>query len=548
MANKNLNAVISIGGAVNSTLGTALTGTKKHIANIGKEIGSLNKQQKELKKKAELWKKQGKDVSALEREIESVGNQIDKLSTKYDKLKRIQNVGLGKALNKNLSDGAALAKKAGAAIGTLGAAILGATAKVSSQADAAVKHADKLGISVEALQEFRYAAERSGISASSFDTGLQRMTRRVAEFVDTGKGTAANALGEMGIAIEDLKGLKPEDQLSVIADRMSGVADQSTRVRLAFALFDTEGVGMVNMLKDGSKGLSQMRAEAIATGNVISENAARDAEKYQDSWLDVKMAVGGVVKTFAVELMPVLTNTFKEIKVFIVQNREQVTKWAKDFGLWFKNAMHSAVELGKGLKSFSNVIGKVVNVFGGLENTLIALGFLMAGKFIAGLVSTALAIGKVISISGALPVVAAGIKAISAALVANPIGLAITAIAGAGYLIMKNWTEIKTFFAGLWQSILDGAKAVFSFISSKFNIVGRVVSGFKSIFDSDEAETAAKAQVQQVNKTPIARRGNLQQNIGGITIHAQQGQDPKAIANAVIEAMPKQNLFDEVQA
>ena len=41
------------------------------------------------------------------------------------------------------------------------------------------------------------------------------------------------------------------------------------------------------------------------------------------------------------------------------------------------------------------------------------------------------------------------------ALFLNPIGIAVTLIAGAAYLIYKNWEPIKAFFAGVWSSVKE---------------------------------------------------------------------------------------------
>lgn len=54
--------------------------------------------------------------------------------------------------------------------------------------------------------------------------------------------------------------------------------------------------------------------------------------------------------------------------------------------------------------------------------------------------------------------VGTAIRAVTAIMMANPIGLAVAAIAGAVYLIYKYWGNIKGFFSNLWE----GTKSVFS--------------------------------------------------------------------------------------
>ena len=83
----------------------------------------------------------------------------------------------------------------------MGVASVGAfISQMTSTADKIGKVSAKLGISTDALQKFRFGAEQSGVSASTFDMAIQRMTRRVSEARE-GTGEAKKALKEMGIAL-----------------------------------------------------------------------------------------------------------------------------------------------------------------------------------------------------------------------------------------------------------------------------------------------------------------------------------------------------------
>ncbi len=50
---------------------------------------------------------------------------------------------------------------------------------------------------------------------------------------------------------------RSEDLLADVADAFASIEDPAERVRLAFKLFDSEGVALVNLLSDGSGALEE---------------------------------------------------------------------------------------------------------------------------------------------------------------------------------------------------------------------------------------------------------------------------------------------------
>jgi hypothetical protein len=178
-------------------------------------------------------------------------------------LKRIEAAG-GKASG-GLKDLGRQAELLRTGIRTLGGALAGVTtvgglaALVNnsiSAADAIGKTADTIGIGVEALQELRFAAKSSGVEQQTLDMALQRFTQRTAEAAQS-TGEAKDALAQMGIALRDQDGhlRQSEDLLADVADAFARIEDPAERVRLAFKLFDSEGVALVNLLSDGSSAL-----------------------------------------------------------------------------------------------------------------------------------------------------------------------------------------------------------------------------------------------------------------------------------------------------
>ena len=196
-------------------------------------------------------------------------------------LKRIETAG-GRASG-GLKDLGRQAELLRVGIRTLGGALAGVATLVNrsiSAADAIGKSADKIGIGVEALQELRFAAKASGVEQQTLDMALQRFTRRTAEAAQ-GTGEAKDALAQLGITLRDQDGHLPrsEDLLADVADSFARIKDPAERVRLAFKLFDSEGVALVNLLSDGSGALDQMRERARDLGIVLDEHLVRDAER-----------------------------------------------------------------------------------------------------------------------------------------------------------------------------------------------------------------------------------------------------------------------------
>jgi hypothetical protein len=90
----------------------------------------------------------------------------------------------------------------------------------------------------------------------------------------------------MGIGLRDQSGnlRRSEDLLADVAEDFARIEDPAERVRLAFQLFDSEGVALVNLLRRGSGALEEMRERARDLGIVLDENLMRDAERPGPSW------------------------------------------------------------------------------------------------------------------------------------------------------------------------------------------------------------------------------------------------------------------------
>ena len=79
-------------------------------------------------------------------------------------------------------------------------------------------------------------------------------------------------------------------------------------MRLAFKLFDSEGVALVNLLRGGSDALDEMRARARDLGIVLDEALVRDAERARTELDTLSQVISANLTRAALEAAPVIAD------------------------------------------------------------------------------------------------------------------------------------------------------------------------------------------------------------------------------------------------
>ncbi|WAT31817.1 phage tail tape measure protein [Pseudomonas sp. GXZC] len=214
---------------------------------------------------------------------------------------------------------------AAAAVAAVAAMAGGMVAFVSSVAeteDAAGKFADSIGVSYQALQELEYAAQRSGNSIEDMRLVLGRLST---ELLDAKTGKTNEALARLGLSATDAAGrLKPADQM---LGEISGKFEQLSKAeQVNFAKSLGIRPNMVKLLQQGAAGLEALRQAARETGAVLPEEAKQRAADYNDSLLDLRMSIKAIGRSFAVYVMPGLTETYRRMQQLVNAARPKVVR------------------------------------------------------------------------------------------------------------------------------------------------------------------------------------------------------------------------------
>lgn len=158
--------------------------------------------------------------------------------------------------------------------------------EVSQIADAIGKLSASTGVAVEPLQVFQKVALDNGISGDKLGEALKRMTKRLAE-AQQGFGEALPALQRLGLNVEDLANMKPEQAFLKIGQAIGNLPQKGQQAAAAFKIFSDQGLSMVPMFKDMEKNIAATSKEMLSLGQILTGSQITAIEKMNNSFNDV---------------------------------------------------------------------------------------------------------------------------------------------------------------------------------------------------------------------------------------------------------------------
>ncbi len=309
------------------------------------------------------------------------------------------------------------------------------------------------GVDLQTVSAMTGLLGNVGIQGQKGGTALRAMLLRLS----APTARAAGAIEDLGIKTADAQGnVRPAvDLLQEIAGATEKMGS-AKRLEVLKDIFGEEpAAAMAELIsKAGSGGIADYLAvvrdsqgAAAQTAKVMADNMTGSLDELSSAWADVRIAVNDANSGW------------------LRATVDSLTAIVGGVGAW----VEASPGLVKAITMAAIGLATVMTIGGGLLVVLAALGakfllvrfLLMQIGIRTGLWSMAL---KVLMFS--LRFVAGAIAFIARLLLLNPIGLAITAIATAAFLIYKYWGPIKAFFAGLWASIVQGTQTLWQAFTS----------------------------------------------------------------------------------
>ncbi|WP_168184962.1 phage tail tape measure protein [Thalassospira sp. MCCC 1A01428] len=342
----------------------------------------------------------------------------------------------------------------------LGGGLLAWIIHGAGEADEMAKFSRRIGISIEQLQLWQHAANQAaGMTNEGLQTSFRDLTKNIGDAAN-GMGRARPVFEALGISLRDGQGdvRSLNDILPELQAAFRKIQNPALKTSAAMKLFGESGAKMALLLEQPQSEMDRMFGDMQRLG-VITTQTATDTEAYNDAMDSFGKSITGVRNGLMGQLMPVLTPLIKRMTDFIATIRPQIVERlgaaisgaASTMMGWFETVNGGASPASKAFESLLqtvsgviDTIGSLVDMVGGWKNAALAMAAIMAGPFIASVVS-----------------VAAAFAQLGWLIASNPIVLAAGLVAGAVYAIYDNWDGIASYFTTKFNNVAAAFKTGF---------------------------------------------------------------------------------------
>lgn len=248
----------------------------------------------------------------------------------------------------------------------------------------------RTGIAIEQISAFNYVAKLSGTSIESFTTGIRSMQQNMAQAA-SGAKEAQESFRKLGVNFQELRNLSPDQQFTILADKIDSLESPAERTAAAMAVFGRAGQELIPVMEGGAESIREMLAEAGKMGAVFSEEEALKIEGFNDKIDSLKMGIEGLGRDAFIfmydsffKIGAVLAKAWNNFEGFwngivkatwaaIYKIRDAISALGKDLGNFFSNPFK--------FSGFTNLKAEMQKSIGDAFKDAFANEFNSAGDF-----------------------------------------------------------------------------------------------------------------------------------------------------------------------
>lgn len=264
----------------------------------------------------------------------------------------------------------------------------------ASYGDTVDKQSQRLGMTIDAYQEWTYILSQNGANISTLTAGLRTLTNKI-DSATSGGNAAAEAFEKLGLSAEGLKDMTGEQQFSAVVSALQKMENETDRNAVANDLLGRSYQQLIPLLNQDSDSVERLRQRAHDTNQILSAEGVEAAVNYTDAMDTLTKSIDGFKHQLGEQVLPVLTEFIDDVIDTINGVDEDQVK------NMLKKIADGAKELADIIRDFINDGGieKIIDFFNWIidhaEGIVTALGLLAGAWGISKAAAFCEQIGKI---------------------------------------------------------------------------------------------------------------------------------------------------------
>lgn len=169
--------------------------------------------------------------------------------------------------------------------------------------DSLGKLSDRLGVQAESLVGLSHAADLSGVSQEQLVGGLEKFLATLGN-AQAGIGNAADKFRALGLDINKLSGMAPEQALGAVFDEINSLNSVAARASATMAIFGKSGQALAPLIAGGAAGIRTAAQDVNSLGMALTRVDMAKIEMANDSLTNLGGVMRGFFGRIAAEMAP----------------------------------------------------------------------------------------------------------------------------------------------------------------------------------------------------------------------------------------------------
>ncbi len=181
-----------------------------------------------------------------------------------------------------------------------------------------------LGVATQEMQALEKGFERARVPADNTREAVKTLRENLGELERLGTGPARDALGSLGLTLEDFKGKTPTQQIETLADALRNVEDPMKRTSIAIELMGEDGQRIMPAMLDGADGVRAFADAARDAGQVLDDETIQATRDLDTAIMDAKASAEGIALAVLTEATPALQGVTEDMRGWVDENQELI--------------------------------------------------------------------------------------------------------------------------------------------------------------------------------------------------------------------------------